>query len=151
MPRYDPALSHDWVESVRSLLEGPSPAVLTTYRKDGSALVTPVWFRWTGEAFEVVIAEGDGKLRHLARDPRCGLLVFEAVPPFRGVEVRGVPELIERDVTEERIATAGRYLGEEGGRRFAAARKSPKGVLLRLMPDDPRVWDLSAILPTDIG
>jgi len=31
---------------VRSLVEDPSPAVLTTYRRDGSDLVSPVWFRW---------------------------------------------------------------------------------------------------------
>ena len=142
-------MPQDWVESVRSLLEEPSPAVLMTYRKDGSASVSPVWFHWTGKAFEVVIAQGDVKLRHLARDPRCVLLVFEAVPPFRGVEVRGVPELMERDVTEERVAIAGRYLGDEGARRFAAERKSPTGVLLRLVPDEPRVWDLTAILPAD--
>ena len=48
-----------WIEGVRSLLEAPSPAVLTTYRKDGSAHVSPVWFRWSEGAFEVVIAEGD--------------------------------------------------------------------------------------------
>src|SRR5439155_26423886 len=67
------------LEDVRSLLEAPSPAVLTTTRKDGRPYASPVWFRWTGEAFEVVIARGDVKLRHLARDPRCSLLVFEAV------------------------------------------------------------------------
>jgi len=26
----------EWTERVRSLLEAPSPAVLTTYRKDGT-------------------------------------------------------------------------------------------------------------------
>jgi hypothetical protein len=41
------------------------------------------------EAFEVVIAKGDVKLRHLARDPRCVLVIFETVRSFRGVEVRG--------------------------------------------------------------
>jgi PPOX class probable F420-dependent enzyme len=136
------------MESVRSLLEAPSPAVLTTYRRDGSANVSPVWFRFADGAFEVVIAEGDVKLRHLARDPRCVLVVFEAIPPFRGVEVRGAPELIRRDVTSERAAIAGRYLGEDGGQRFAAARKTKPGVLLRLAPEKPRIWDLSAILPT---
>jgi PPOX class probable F420-dependent enzyme len=135
------------LEDVRSLLEAPSPAVLTTYRKDGSALSTPVWFRWTGEAFEVVIAEGDVKLQHLARDPRCSLLVFEAVRPFRGVEVRGVAELVERDVTPVREAIAGRYLGSKDGKRFAATRKAHHGFVLRLVPDEPRVWDLSAALP----
>ena len=140
-------MSEDWTERLRSLLEAASPAVLTTYREDGSALVSPVWFRFADGAFEVVIAEGDVKLAHLARDPRSALVVFEAVPPFRGIEVRGEPELVEKDVTQERASIAGRYLGAEAGLRFAAERQAKPGVLLRLGPESPRVWDLSAILP----
>ena len=140
-------MSGDWIERVRSLLEAPAPAVLTTYRQDGSAFVTPVWFRWLDGAFEVVVAEGDVKLRHLARDPRCVLIVFEVVRPFRGVEVHGVAELVAGDVTEARAAIAGRYLGASDGEHFAAARKTKPGVLLRLVPDSPHVWDLSGILP----
>ncbi len=139
-------MANTWIDGLRSLLDAPSPAVLTTYRQDGSALVTPVWFRFADGAFEVVIAEGDVKLAHLARDPRCTLVVFETVRPFRGVEVRGIPELVEGDVTEVRAALASRYLGEADGAHFAAERTKP-GVLLRLTPDEPRVWDLSAILP----
>jgi len=62
------------------------------------------------------------------------------------VEVRGEPELVWRDVTAVRTAIACRYLGEEAGQRFAEQRSVP-GVLLRLVPISPRVWDLSAILP----
>jgi PPOX class probable F420-dependent enzyme len=137
----------EWVEGVRSLLEAPSPAVLTTYRKDGSANVSPVWFRWAEGAFEIVIAEDDVKLRHLARDSRCVLLVFEAVSPFRGLEIRGMGELVEGDVTPMRADIAARYLGARNGERFAADRRSKPGVLLRLAASEPRVWDLSAILP----
>ena len=139
-------MTENAIDGVRSLLEAPSPAVLTTYRKDGSALVTPVWYRWSNDVFEVVIAEDDVKFRHLARDPRCALVVFEAVRPFRGIEVRGEAELVECDVTSIRADIAGRYLGAEDGARFAAER-SKLGVLLRLAADNPRVWDLSAILP----
>jgi PPOX class probable F420-dependent enzyme len=121
--------------------------VLATTRKDGSPYTSPVWFRWTGEAFEVVIALRDVKLRHLERDPRCSLVVFEAAPPFRGVEVRGEASMTQGDVTEARRSIAGRYLGPEGGERFAAARRSKPGVLLRLVPVEPRVWDLEGILP----
>src|SRR5918999_4320686 len=120
---YDSRLAGDWLARMQSLLEAPSAAVLTTYRKDGSALVTPVWFRWNDGAFHVVIAKGDVKLAHLSRDPRCILVVFETVPPFRGIEVRGVPELIDRDVTEERVQIAGRYLGSERGGHYAGMRK----------------------------
>jgi PPOX class probable F420-dependent enzyme len=125
-------VSEEWIEDVRSLLDAPSPAVLTTYRKDGSANVSPVWFRWHNDAFEVVIAEGDVKLQHLARDPRCILVVFEAVPPFRGVEVRGRADLAEGDVTRVRAHIAGRYLGLREGQQFAAERRSIPGVLLRV-------------------
>jgi Pyridoxamine 5'-phosphate oxidase len=132
---------------VQGLLDAPSPAVLTTYRRDGTALTTPVWFRFHEGAFEVVLAEGDVKRKHLTRTPQCILVVFEAVPPFRGAEVKGEPELIEQDVTEVREAIAGRYLGEDQGRRFAANRRSRSGTLMRLIPDQPRVWDLAAALP----
>lgn len=135
------------LDDVQGLLDAASPAVLTTYRKDGTALTTPVWFRFHDSAFEVVLADGDVKRKHLARTPRCILVVFEAVPPFRGVEVKGEPELIEQDVTEVREAIAGRYLGEDQGRRFAANRRSRNGTLLRLIPDQPRVWNLAATLP----
>ena len=141
-------MSRAWVEPVRSLLEGASPAVLTTYRRDGSAHTVPVWFRWTDEALEVVIAKGDVKLRHLARDPRCVLVIFETMRPFRGVEVRGEAELVEGEVSLARAAIAGRYLGVVDGERFAAERRSRPGVLLRLVPDSPRLWDLSGILPS---
>lgn len=137
----------DWTEDARSLLEAPSPAVLATYRKDGSALVTPVWFRFHDGAFEVVIAKGDVKLGHLARDPRCVLVVFEAVPPFRGLEVRADAELAEVDVTPVRAAIAGRYLGSAGGEAFAAERTAKPGVLLRLH-GEPRTWSLAAMLPS---
>jgi PPOX class probable F420-dependent enzyme len=135
------------LEDVRTLLEAPSPAVLTTYRKDGSALTSPVWYRWTGEAFEIVIARGDVKLRHLERDPRCLLVIFEAVAPFRGVELRGEGCLVDGDVGVIRRSIAGRYLGADAGERFAAQRVSKPGVLLRLVQEQPRVWDLAGMLP----
>jgi hypothetical protein len=139
-------VTEEWINDLSSLLEAPSAAVLTTYRKDRSALVSPVWFRWHEWAFEVVIAVGDLKLRHLVRDPRCALVVFEAVRPFRGIEVRGTPELVECDVSSARADIAGRYLGPADGARFAAERNKP-GVLPRLAAESPRIWDLAAILP----
>jgi uncharacterized protein len=135
------------LDDVQTLLDAPSPASLTTYRRDGTALTTPVWFRFHAGAIEIVLAEGDVKRKHLARTPRCILVVFEVVVPFRGVEVKGQPELIEQDVTEAREVIAGRYVGEDRGRRFAANRRSRRGTLLRLVPDQPRVSDLAAALP----
>lgn len=135
------------LEDVSTLLEAPSPAVLTTYREDGSALTSPVWFRRTGLAFEVVIAGDDVKLRHLERNPTSSLVIFETISPFRGGELRGEASLTHCDVAEIRRLIATRYLGGEAGERFAAARMATPGVLLQLFRERPRVWDLGAILP----
>ena len=122
--------------------------MLLTHRTNGEAVISPVWFRWHDDAFEVVIAEGDPKVRHLERDARCSLLVFEAVPPFRGVRASGVAELVLGDVTPARADISGRYLGgREAGERYAESRRSTPGVVLRLAPRDPTVWDLADILP----
>ena len=131
-----------------TLFQAPSPAVLTTYRKDGTAVTSPVWFRFDGDTFEVVIAENDVKLRHLAARPECELLVFETVPPFRGVRVRSDrPILTRAGAQPARQDIASRYLGEERGKRFAAERTST-GILLRLPADQAKAWDLNAILPS---
>jgi len=133
--------------SAVSLLQAPSPAVLTTYRKDGTAAVSPVWFQFRDNAFEVVIGEDDVKLRHLAARPRCELVVFEAVLPFRGIRVGTDQPVLTRDGAQqarEQIAT--RYLGAERGKRFAVERATA-GVLLRLPADAAKSWDLTAILP----
>ena len=51
------------LDDVQSLLDAPSPAVLTTYRKDGSALTTPVWFRFHEDASRRRVATAAGARR----------------------------------------------------------------------------------------
>ena len=133
------------LEDFRSLLDAPAPAVLLTYRADGSADVSPVWFRVTGEAFEVVVAKSDKKYGHLQRDRRAVLMVFEAVPPFRGIKVRAEVELDDEGVEGARRAISARYLGAEKAEDFVAARGA--GVIVRLPASAARSWDLAGILP----
>jgi hypothetical protein len=59
--------------------------------------------------------------------------------------------LVEGDVGAARADIAGRYLGVEAGARFAEARSSKPGVLLRLEGEGARIWDLSGILPQPTG
>ena len=134
-------------EAMRSLLDRPSPAVLVLRREDGEPIVSPVWFRVHDEAFEVVVATTDHKLEHLRRDPRCVLLVFEAVPPFRGVQVRGRATIIPDEGAQARLAIASRYLGPEDGARYADLARRQPGVVVRLPLAAARAWDLADKLP----
>jgi hypothetical protein len=120
---------------------------MTLYDADGEAVVSPVWFRVNEGAFEVVMAIGDRKLAHLERDPRCVLLVFEMVPPFRGVQVRGRATLTQDHRAEARLAIASRYLGPERGRTYADPERRPPGVVVSLPAAAARTWDLQGTLP----
>ena len=129
-----------------SLLAGPCPAVLTTYRSDGSALTSPVWVGLGDGAFEIVMTVRDGKVRNLQRDPRCLLVMFEAVAPFRGVEARGNAEIEAGErVGRVRRSIASRYLGDAAGERFTTLRKDVPSVIVRVPSAEARSWDLSAI------
>jgi PPOX class probable F420-dependent enzyme len=133
--------------SLRSLLTGPSAATLTLHRDGGRASTSPVWFRVEGDWFEVVVAASDHKLDHLRRDPRCSLLVFETVKPFRGVQVTGEAAIAADEGAVTRLAIASAYLGPEGGRAYADLDRRPPGFVIRLPVAAARAWDLSDKLP----
>jgi PPOX class probable F420-dependent enzyme len=122
-------------------LELPIVAVLATYRRDGRVLMSPVWHQWRDGGFDVVVYPTDIKVRHLRRDPRASILVYENEPPYRGVELRTTPQLLEIEGPEIIRAMAVRYLGQETGEAYAA--ESADSVLIRLEPGEVRTWDFA--------
>lgn len=130
-------------DDLRPLLEAASSATLTLYRADGEAVTSPVWFRTTHRAIEVVIAASDPKLAHLQRDPRCVLLIFEATAPFRGLMIRDRARLALDDGARVRLAIASRYLGADAGRAYADLERRPPGWIVRLPMEQARAWSLA--------
>ncbi|HKU56344.1 MAG TPA: TIGR03618 family F420-dependent PPOX class oxidoreductase [Gaiellaceae bacterium] len=130
-------------EELADLLEQPLVAVLATYRRDGGVLLSPVWHRWRHGGFDVVVYENDIKLKHLRRDPRASIVVYEHEPPYRGLEARGEARLLQDGVAEAARSMAVRYLGAENGRAYAAAISPADSVLVRLEPTDVRGWDFA--------
>ena len=126
-------------EDLGDLLELPLLAVLATYRRDGTVLLSPVWHEWRDGGFDVMTSSGDGKAGHLRRDPRAGIVVCDHGPPYRGIEIRTTARLsmLEDAAVVSRIA--GRYLGQEAGERYAET--AGDDLLIRLEPGRMRAWD----------
>ena len=123
------------------LLEAPLVAVLATYKRDGSVLLSPVWHQWRDGGFDVVVGPNDIKLKHLGRDPRASVLVYGNDPPYAGLEARGAAS-IDPDGGADAIASmAVRYLGPEDGPAYAATVTN--AVLVRLEPTELRGWDFA--------
>lgn len=135
MQRIDPTELGD-------LYEQPWLATLATYRRDGTALLSPVWFEWDGGGFLVSLVHGDWKELHLRRNPRAGLLIAEeANYPGRALEVSGTATVTPDDgaVAITRIAT--RYLGDEIARQWLEPLRDFEWDLMRLTPERTRALD----------
>src|SRR5215470_16688641 len=81
------------VDDLGNLVKLPLLAVLATYRRDGTVLLSPVWHEWRDGGFQVITRSRDVKAAHLRRDPRASIVLCEHTPPYRGVEVRGIARL----------------------------------------------------------
>jgi PPOX class probable F420-dependent enzyme len=128
-------------DDLGDLLELALVAVLATYRRDGTVLLSPVWHEWRDKGFNVVTGSRNVKAVHLRRDPRASIVVYDDGPPYRGIELRtrarlSVPE--DRSVVG-RIAT--RYLGPEAGEQYAEA--AGDDLLIRLEGGELRAWDFA--------
>jgi PPOX class probable F420-dependent enzyme len=130
------------IEGLGDLVELPIVATLATYRSDGSVLLSPVWHEWRDGGFNITIEADDVKARHVRRDPRASLALYDNDPPYRGIELRAVARLVDEAVVETQRRIAVRYLGPEAGEAHAA-EPSGKEVTLRLEPGDLRTWDFS--------
>ena len=126
-------------EDLGDLLELPLLAVLATYRRDGTVLLSPVWHEWRDGGFDVRTSSRDGKAGHLRRDPRANIVVCDHGPPYRGIEIRTTARLsmLEDAAVVSRIAA--RYLGQEAGVRYAET--AGDDLLIRLEPGNVRAWD----------
>jgi PPOX class probable F420-dependent enzyme len=89
-------------EELGDLLEQPLVATLATYRRSGEVLLSPVWFEWRDNGFNIVLGKNDFKTQHLRRDPRASVVVYENDPPLRGLELRGTATFLEDGLHELR-------------------------------------------------
>jgi PPOX class probable F420-dependent enzyme len=126
-------------DDLGDLLEQPLVAVLATYRRDGSVLLSPVWHEWEDGGFNVITSADGVKVRLVRRDPRAAIVVCENSPPYRGLEVQGEAQLEAIGDATLRIAT--RYLGERGGAAYA--QRAEDDTLIRLAPGRLRAWDFA--------
>jgi PPOX class probable F420-dependent enzyme len=130
-------------EDLGDLLELPLVAVLATYRMDGGVLLSPVWHQWRDGGFDVAVYSTDIKVKHLRRDPRASIVVYEHEPPYRGIEVRGEARLVPEGGLDALTSMALRYLGQEAGRAYVELASAADTVLVRLEPGHVRGWDFA--------
>ena len=100
-------------EGQLELLRGKNFGAVATLKEDGTPQTSIVWIDTDGEHVVFNTTNGRAKGKHLRRDPRVSVTVFDAANPYRYFEVEGVAEL-ELDGADEHIHELSRkYRGED--------------------------------------
>lgn len=135
------------VDDLGDLLELPITAIVATYQQDGLVRLSPVWHEWRDGGFSIVVGTDGVIARHLRRDPRITLLVYDNEPPWRGIEVRGEGRLQHdrAEATDRRMAA--RYLSPQQAELFAAEGAEDQ-VVVRIEPGELRAWDFADEFPS---
>ena len=126
------------VDQLGGLLDERHLATLATIRKDGTILLSPLWYIWEDGGFTLGMAASDGKLKHLRRDPRVTIVVAEDEFPYRGFEMRGDARLLEMPYGPEIRRIATRYVGPAAADFYD---DDHGGTVVRIEQGETRGWD----------
>ncbi len=88
----------DVPESHRDLLESPV-ASLATIGKNGHPQLTAVWFYYEDGSIAMSLNSSRQKVKNLADNPYCSLLILDLEVPERYLEIRGKVEVEPDDGT----------------------------------------------------
>jgi PPOX class probable F420-dependent enzyme len=119
------------------LAHGTRTGKLAVVRRDGSPLVTPIWFCLDEDGAPVFTTSGDTlKGRAILRDPRCSLCVDEQSPPYSYVRVDGVAAVSEEpeELLSWAIRIAARYMGPDRAEAYGRRNAVPGELLVRIRP-----------------
>jgi PPOX class probable F420-dependent enzyme len=115
-------------DSQARLLLDPNFAVVAAVRSDGSPQTSVVWIDWDGENAVFTTTRKRAKGRHLERDPRVGITVFDLSDPYRYIEIEGTATLEDDGAAEHIHKMSHKYRGVD--------YPEPEGrVLVRVRPE----------------
>jgi PPOX class probable F420-dependent enzyme len=133
----------------------PAPAIagkylsVTSYRRDGTGVATPVWFVESDGRLLVETDAGSYKVRRIRRNPRVTIAPCTATGRLRGTPVPARAELLP----DSELARVDRLMGDKYRvdlyfikplRTLQAAlhRRQPRGtpVVLKITPMRPPPW-----------
>lgn len=150
-------------ELAQELLASSIPARLAFVAADGTPRVVATWFEWTGTEIVMAtyLAGPNAGIRHpaarvaaLRANPAVALTIDTDDFPARGLTIRGRAEIDEVEgLAPEYVASAQRYLGDDGAADLIAAMDRPGTVQARIVvrPTWVGLLDFATRLPSPLG
>jgi len=137
-------------DEVDERLSARGMARMASYRPDGMIHLTPIWYHWNGETFQLTLGAGRIHLKNLAKDSRCSILVDEDPRIEEGIAAgawaimcRGTAELSQDNnlIREVTHAVLSKTLGQDDADAYTGPIMEEGRTIVTITPKDWLTWD----------
>jgi len=120
-------------EFARNLIDGKNFASISTLMADGSPSASVVWVGMDGDQIVFNTAEGRMKPKHMRRDARVAITVFDMENPYKQAMIRGRVVELSHDGADENInAFAKKYMDLD---EYPYRQEGEQRVIVRIEAD----------------
>ena len=125
--------------AVKLLREGRNFGTVATLMTDGSPQASVVWVDTDGKNVIFNTAEGRFKPKHLRRDPRVAVVVYNADMPYQQVMIRGKAIEFTHEGADEHInKLAKKYLDLD---EYPYRQPDERRVIIKIEPERVGIMD----------
>jgi PPOX class probable F420-dependent enzyme len=125
--------------AIELLREGRNFGTVATLMTDGSPQASVVWVDTDGKNVIFNTAEGRFKLKHLRRDPRVAVVVYNADMPYQQVMIRGKAIEFTHEGADEHInKLAKKYLDLD---EYPYRQPGEQRVIIKIEPERVGIVD----------
>ena len=125
--------------AIKLLREGRNFGTVATLMADGSPQASVVWVDTDGKNVIFNTAEGRFKIKHLRRDPRAAVVVYNADMPYQQVMIRGKAIEFTHEGADEHInKLAKKYLDLE---EYPYRQPGEQRVIIKIEPERVGIMD----------
>lgn len=136
----------------QKLLQSTIPVRLAYNWSDGTPRVVPMWFHWNGEQIILASPPTAPKMKVLAQNSKIALTIDDKDWPYKVLLVRGTVQVeMVKGIVPEFVASAKRYLGEEGSKGFLEMHRKMfpgENPRITVQPEWVGILDMEARFPS---
>lgn len=88
------------VPSLQQALQGEDFIALTTYRKSGEGVATPVWFAQHGDKLYIMTVQNSGKVKRIRNNPQVSFAACDRAGKVHGTALYGTARILSPSEAE---------------------------------------------------
>jgi PPOX class probable F420-dependent enzyme len=122
-------------QEITAYLAASHIAVMATINRNGHPHLTPNWYRYDGQVLTFVTRKDRLKYRHLQRDPRISVCIYDPPAASNYIVISGTATCNDQDIWDEARRIIERYRGPDEVDEYLARWKTEPRVLITVTPE----------------